>query len=426
MNASFKKSIFILKRNFAMKRFLLLSLPLFLFLLTACPSSTPGDTTKPTITSFSASPESLGAGGGSVTLNWEVTNADSLVIDNGVGTVTGTSTSVSVTRTTTFTLTATNASGSTTQSTSVSVGTGADTTPPSVIAVDPPDGATGVSSDAIITFTFSEPMDQAVTQAAYQSLDLPSSEVTFTWNDDSTLLEIVSDNFLEYATGDLAVAAKGYAFSVSETAQDISGNALEMFSSSFSTLRAIANQCPGMADLEGDVFSNATVVTDGSVIEVGDYADNLGAENLGVRGLFTFDLSTCLPPEGQLVSQGTLNVYKFVTEGNPDDLGILSLEHLTYGDSLTADDYNSAALTNLGVFAAASSPDGTWIEHDVSTAIQDDIANRATRGDRSQFRLSFAAQTDNNDDFDIIAFGATDNAGSSTVAPFIQVTYLIP
>jgi hypothetical protein len=114
-----------------MNRLLLLSLPLILILLTACPAaSTPTPTPptpKPTITSFSATPASLPAGGGNVTLNWEVKDATSLLIDSGVGTVTGNSKTVNVTSEKTFVLTASNDSGSVTQSVNVSV---AKTPPP--------------------------------------------------------------------------------------------------------------------------------------------------------------------------------------------------------------------------------------------------------------------------------------------------------
>jgi hypothetical protein len=68
-------------------------------------------TTEPpaSITSFTASPTTIDAGGSS-TLSWSVTGAASLSIDNGVGDVTGSSSvTVSPAATTTYTLTATNA-----------------------------------------------------------------------------------------------------------------------------------------------------------------------------------------------------------------------------------------------------------------------------------------------------------------------------
>ena len=74
----------------------------------------------PTITAFSASPSTITVGG-STTLNWTVSNASTLSINNGVGTVTGTSIAVAPTSTTTYTLTATNSYGSTTATATVTV-----------------------------------------------------------------------------------------------------------------------------------------------------------------------------------------------------------------------------------------------------------------------------------------------------------------
>jgi hypothetical protein len=144
-----------------MHRYLPFSLFLLVILLAvlgACGDSRA--TSKPVITSFNANPSSLPAGGGSVTLSWDVRNATSLSVDNGVGAVTGTSKVVTVTSDTTFTLTATNRAGSAIQTTSVNVEAGADTTPPTVVSIDPPDGATGVKDDENIIITFSEKMDQ--------------------------------------------------------------------------------------------------------------------------------------------------------------------------------------------------------------------------------------------------------------------------
>lgn len=77
----------------------------------------------PQITSFTASPPSIGLGS-SATLSWVVTNADTLSIDQGVGVVVGNTSSkaVSPTTTSTYTLTATGAGGSVHASTTVTVG----------------------------------------------------------------------------------------------------------------------------------------------------------------------------------------------------------------------------------------------------------------------------------------------------------------
>jgi hypothetical protein len=77
---------------------------------------------KPVISSFSASPSGLPAGGGSTTLSWAATNTTQITIDGGVGVVTGTSKTLTVNATKTFTLTAENANGSVTATTDITVG----------------------------------------------------------------------------------------------------------------------------------------------------------------------------------------------------------------------------------------------------------------------------------------------------------------
>jgi hypothetical protein len=94
--------------------------------LAACSSGGAGGS-GPTINSFTATPSSLPAGGGSVTLAWNVNGATSLSIDQSVGAVTPAtsgSKSVQVTSSTTFTLTATGSSGNSTMTAAVTVAAG--------------------------------------------------------------------------------------------------------------------------------------------------------------------------------------------------------------------------------------------------------------------------------------------------------------
>lgn len=70
------------------------------------------NSSPPTITSFTANPASISAGGSS-TLSWSVKNATSLAL-SGIGAVTGTSFTVTPSATTTYTLTASNAAGNVT------------------------------------------------------------------------------------------------------------------------------------------------------------------------------------------------------------------------------------------------------------------------------------------------------------------------
>jgi RHS repeat-associated protein len=80
------------------------------------------ETALPVITDFWSNPVQI-TSGQSATLNWAVSQADSLSLDNSIGTVTGSTQTVSPTATTTYKLMATNAVGSVSATVTVSVGT---------------------------------------------------------------------------------------------------------------------------------------------------------------------------------------------------------------------------------------------------------------------------------------------------------------
>ncbi|HJW09543.1 MAG TPA: hypothetical protein VJ483_07920, partial [Holophagaceae bacterium] len=85
-----------------------------------------GVTTPPTITTFAAQPATISAGQVS-TLAWTVSNATSLSLNQGIGTVTGTTRGVSPATTTQYTLSATNSLGTVTASATVTVTAGGGT-----------------------------------------------------------------------------------------------------------------------------------------------------------------------------------------------------------------------------------------------------------------------------------------------------------
>jgi hypothetical protein len=76
----------------------------------------------PTITSFTATPSTINAGQSSV-LTWNVTNASSTSLNNGLGTISSTSVTVAPAVSTTYTLSATNPGGTVTANVLVTVGT---------------------------------------------------------------------------------------------------------------------------------------------------------------------------------------------------------------------------------------------------------------------------------------------------------------
>lgn len=109
----------------------------------------------PTAT-IGASPASI-TSGQSASLTWSTTDASSVTIDQGIGTVAASGTrTVTPAATTKYTLTATSSAGTATASATVTVTAVADTTPPTVTAFTPAAGATGVSTTTAVTATFSE------------------------------------------------------------------------------------------------------------------------------------------------------------------------------------------------------------------------------------------------------------------------------
>ncbi len=128
-----------------MQRFWILLLGI---LLAAC--TTGGTASPPKINSFSATPSSLPAGGGSVQLDWDVSGATSLSISGGVGSVSPVdkgSKTINVTASQSFTLTAIAGTLSASKEVSVTVAPSISISPVSRAFVA---GDTGASFDALV------------------------------------------------------------------------------------------------------------------------------------------------------------------------------------------------------------------------------------------------------------------------------------
>jgi hypothetical protein len=299
-----------------------------------------------------------------------------------------------------------------------------DTTPPTVVSIDPPDGAKGVKEDVSIVITFSEKMDQAATEFSYESLELPTSGVTFSWNTDGTVLTIKPNDLLDYAAGDdPSIAAKTYAINISRVAHDISGNSLSEFNSSFSTLRVIvtsiyaeAGQTGYIEDVGGDYLSG----TNTTAVCVGD--DGLRSI---MRGFFGFDLTSI--PEGVNADEAKLIINKEGVVGTPYTISSVVLEHVSYPVPLSDSgdrsyQYNTPVLSDLGIFDSNASPTTGYLSSDVTSALQNDLINRVERGNRSQYRLRL--DTNNDDKTDCVQF--TSSEGPNGQRPFLNVVYYLP
>jgi hypothetical protein len=295
---------------------------------------------------------------------------------------------------------------------------------PTIVAVSPENGATAVESDAEIVVQFNVPMNRELTEAAYQSEGIPSSSVTFSWNDESTELTITPIDPLEYASGPDPdnVVARRLSFFISASAEDAQGNQLAApEESSFSLLRQIDLTLFAMQnrDLTGNWRSNGTYgaaqcARNQTNVCVGDVRVN--GQNEQYRGFITFDLSS-LPESMARVSAAQLTLQITATSSNPfNSLGALFLEHARF-DAIGPDAFEADALAGLGRIAMAGGA-GTTLSANVLSALEVDVANRAGDGGVTQYRLRFEGFTDNDNNSDVILSAWNTHS--------LELSYLIP
>ena len=176
------------------------------------PSPDPGETLAPSISSFTATPDTVSAGG-SATLAWQVSGTGPTLKLSGIGTVTGESRSVSPTATTTYTLKAENAAGEATKDVTVTVLTdepgnqapvaydqSVSTEENSALSIT----LTGLDVDADDTLSFS-----VTSQPIYGSLSGTEPNLTYTPNSgytggDSFKFK-VSDSVLESSEATISI-----------------------------------------------------------------------------------------------------------------------------------------------------------------------------------------------------------------------------
>lgn len=291
-----------------------------------------------------------------------------------------------------------------------SSGRGEDTTgavdAPSIVEVLPEDGAIGVSAGDPIVVRFSEPMDQAATQAAYQSADIPAASVTFSWNGDGDELTITPNQPLAYAEGTSANTTDplSYTFTISSAGESEAGVSLEENTeASFSTLRRLSLSFSQDTDLSGRVRDLG-----GSALVSGSYSLGDNTINDTGRGFVTFDVSSL--PEGPVtVEDGNLHARFSSIQGNPFiDLGVVVYQHITY------DTFNDA-LFDVDPLGTASGLFGTMnddeVDRDVTDIAATAVGDPATFGDRVQFRFRWVfSETDNDGQTDGMTFIAGDLA----------------
>lgn len=283
-----------------------------------------------------------------------------------------------------------------------------DTTAPSVLQITPAADSHGVLADVDIVIRFSEPMNAAATQLAFQSLTLPPA--TFTWNESGTELTIDPTTDLAYASGrdPATTVARSYEFVLTSAATDRAGNPLAANSAvTFFTSREIRTT---LYWDENSVTGALTgwAVPDSSSNWVEAYAGDT-ATNVQEKGAATFDLRE-FDPSVQAIRSATLRAGLLIQRGaDPFSLGTIMVEDISF-DDLDAF-YALPAPTRLGTLFTSADGPGTL---DVTAAVRDDFARRATDG-LTQFRFSFTTPTNHDGEND-----------SARISPSLDVAYLMP
>lgn len=294
---------------------------------------------------------------------------------------------------------ATGATGGAGNSGGSGAGPGDDLDPPTIVSVSPSDGSVGVTADTDLVIEFSEPMDKVATQASYQSADIPSGGVTFSWNAEGTILTIDPVADLAYATGPTpdAVAAASFSFTISQVAADEAGNALaEPATTTFDTLRRIEHALEPIPSLCGLVRSDTGLV--GTSTWVGDTSGN-GQ----YKGFATMDIAP-LPENIVLFEEATLRLDQLSSGlGNPYAGlgGLVNVQHVLYPvKNLAA--LSVAPLSLAGVLSTNQVEE--YKEVAVLAQVEEDYAEREARLNRSQYRLEFPVVTDFDETADVAIF----------------------
>jgi methionine-rich copper-binding protein CopC len=305
-----------------------------------------------------------------------------------------------------------------------------DTTKPTVASSVPANGATGELRTTNISVTFSEAMDKASAQTAF-SITSPTgyNAGVFTWNAAGTTMTFNPDN--DFPAGTLV------SWRVSTAAKDLAGNtmaadALRSFRTAYVTTKTIY----GVASLDGYIYKTSTatnVYTGTTSLFAGDTSTRAT-----YRGFLTFTLND-LATTVLRINSALLYFNQSSRVGSPFTIGALQVESVVYGASLQSTSWDVATRTGCNTtnikgcgtcsfttcYMRWALADQTSWSANVTTALRADLVNRTAQGSRSQFRLKFAADTNNDSVSDYLGVYAGDYTTAS-LRPRLVVEYEHP
>ena len=186
--------------------------------------------------------------------------------------------------------------GSTQTHTSFTTAAVADTTPPTIVSITPSNGATGVGPTGQIVITFSKSMNPATltptTAGYYNNITLLQNVSRLTFN-----LSVSADNRTVTLSGFNLPASTVITVVLSNAVQDLSGNALAAYQSSFTTAATFDTSRPSVENQRPGNGTGGVQVSTGSVVLFMNEAMNAS----------TVPGALHISQNGQLVT-GTVNV----------------------------------------------------------------------------------------------------------------------
>jgi Big-like domain-containing protein len=287
-----------------------------------------------------------------------------------------------------------------------------DDTPPVIEWTMPADGEVAVAAGVEIVIQFSEAMDRAATEAAYQGT--LGDGVTFAWSRGATRLALRPAADLAYATGPEPLPALRYSVAFTG-ASDLAGNMLSAEPFSFATRRQVQVDLSPVQDpaLTGSVRGDGLALSGECVTALcaGDASErNGGAPETQHKAFVSFDLDALPVSLIELVS-AQLAVKIEDTAGDPfAGLGELHVERSDF-ERVGSAAFDADPDATLGVLAAGAdhvtSGNIRWV-------VQEDLA----AGRYSQFRLCFPQINDNDGTSDLVRFAPGDQ--------LLSISYLAP
>lgn len=289
-----------------------------------------------------------------------------------------------------------------------------DTMHPTLVSVSPASGSDGVPRcSAHFTLNFSEPMDRTSVQASVTLQQIAPVVknipiASWSWNGAATSVTAAASSttcFDYNSQGRLTITAG---------ANDQAGNSLSNPQAPSYVIVKLGSVILNPA-LDGFITSSGSVNTSFTYLAMGD-----SPTNAYYRSYLSFSLAG-LPATASLLS-ASLRLTWYVGGGAPFvNLGALLADHVDFGATLEGADFTGATALPYGVTFATS----TWVGSrtvSVSRAVENDLANRVARGNRSQFRLKFTLDSSPNAVSDAM-FVFSDDYSTVASRPTLFVSY---